>query len=94
MYTPSANPREDFWQGIYALVKIFIGGLVGYISGVSRFDPIVGFLLWLLMIITLFAIFRYLIILGDAPVKLLLLHGTFASFIAFVLFWGMVLGAP
>lgn len=94
MYTPSANPREDFWQGIYALTKIFLGAITGFLSGMFSLSPIIGFLFWLLVIISVFAIFRYLLGLEDAPIKLLLLHGTFASFIAFVLFWGVMIGAP
>ncbi len=94
MYTPSANPREDFWQGIYAILKIFLGALVGFTCGEFQMDVIVGLILWALMIAILFIAFRYIIKLEDAPIKLILMHGTFASFIAFVLFWGIVIGPP
>ncbi len=95
MYTPSGKPpREDYLEGLYNLGKIVLGIIAGSLSGLYEFPIIYGILLWVAIIAAWFFLFKYVIGLDEKPVKLILLHGTFASFIAFVFFWGVFLGPP
>jgi len=79
-------------ESILSLLKIFIGGIIGFISGGFYLPPLYGLLLWILAIAVIVILFRFLLGLEDHPLKLSLMHGTFASFISFVFIWALMIG--
>jgi len=87
--------RTEYFEGIYSIIKVLIGIFMGFISGFLKFAAIVGVLLWVLSILLIYIVFRNTFNLENVhPAKMLLLNGTFSSFIAFVLTWGLLLGPP
>ena len=94
MFISTKKPREDFIEGIYSISKVLLGAVVGSISGLLNLEVIFGILLWIASVGVWFFLFKYVIGLEEQPIKLILLYGTFASFVAFILFWGIFLGPP
>ncbi|MGQ4890904.1 MAG: hypothetical protein ACP6IP_00260 [Candidatus Njordarchaeia archaeon] len=94
MFTSTKKPREEFIEGIYSISKVILGAVIGTISGLLDLNVIFGVLFWIGSVGIWFLLFKYIVNLEENPIKLILLYGTFASFVAFILFWGIFLGPP
>ena len=81
-------------ESALSISKIFSGGVVGFLCGGFNIPSLLGLLLWILSIVVIVAIFKFFLGLDDNLLKLAVLHGTFASFIAFVFIWAILLGPP
>ena len=79
-------------ESVLSLLKILMGGVIGFISGGFYLPPLYGLFLWIITISILVILFRFLLGLEDHPLKLSLMHGTFASFILFVFIWALMIG--
>lgn len=79
-------------ESILPLLKIFVGGLIGFICGYLRIYPLIGLGLWIISIAFIVIVFRFILNFEDHPLKLILLNGTFTSFITFIFIWAILLG--